>query len=135
MGSLVILHLVFFHGILDHSNPELETAFSEAGAQTSGEQVVLLVNAHGLAWPSENGECRLCWHIEGEIIDTVLVYGADGDIDELQKSSEQGTLLMVVELEHWVEGYSDSQNSEINSLGEVIWSGEYYHANTRLVKL
>jgi len=74
---LIPLHLIFLHGILEKSNPEIETSFDEEGEKVRGETVVTLANSHGLLWQDAAGQCRFYGQIEAKIVDSVLIYPGD----------------------------------------------------------
>ena len=133
--ALVLTHLVIFHGILDSQNPEIETAFHESGETLVGERVVLVSNAHGILWQDEFGQCRFCELFQGEIVDTVLIYAGEEWDDDFDSRLSIGSVVVVIELEHWVSEYSEFENDKINSLGQVIWEGDYRQVNARVVSL
>ena len=132
---LILLHLIFLHGILEKSNPEIETAFDEVGEKVRGETVVILANSHGLLFQDASGQCRFCDQIEGEIVDSVLIYtGDDWQNDTIDRLSK-GSVVIVFELEDWLAEYSDEENAMINSIGEVTWEKSFRQVNSRIIMI
>lgn len=131
--TLILFHLIFSHGMLERSNAEIETAFDEVGKIVQNEDVVILANFHGMLLEGESGQCRFCEHIQGEIINTVLLYPGESWTDEDINNLKEGSVVIVFELEEWVTEYSDRENEIINSVGEVTWEKNFQRINSRVI--
>ena len=132
--SLFIVHLIFVHKVFAPTDPDIKEAFQEAGAHTtSGQRVVLIVNAQQLTWPDAM-TCYYCDRIDGDIVD-VIRYSGDFNDTQNRIVDSNASEIVFIHMTGWVIPMANEDILMIEGLGDVVQRSSHEKIETAIIRL